>query len=218
MSMQLFRLDASINPDGSASRAIGDIVEAEWRSAHPDGTVARRDIGAEPLPADAWPTAVKAAWTPEDALTEHQRESLGLARELAAELRSADAVLATVPLYNFGVAQHAKVWIDLAIAGAEQANEPLLAGKPVVLALVRGGAYGPGTPRDGWDHSTGYLRRIFGDVWGGDLTLIEREFTLVGVNPALDEFKDLAAQLKDQAHSAARDAGRTLATVPAPAA
>jgi FMN-dependent NADH-azoreductase len=121
-------------------------------------------------------------------------------------------------LYNFGVAQHVKVWIDLAIAGAEQANEPLLAGKPVVLAVVRGGAYGPGTPRDGWDHSTSYLRRIFGDVWGGDLTLIEREFTLVGVNPALDEFKDLAAQLKDQAHSAARDAGRTLATVPAPAA
>jgi FMN-dependent NADH-azoreductase len=218
MSMELFRLDASINPDGSASRAIGDIVEAEWRSAHPDSTVVRRDLGSEPLPADAWPTAVKAAWTPADSLTEQQRGSLGLARGLAAELRSADAVLATVPLYNFGVAQHVKVWIDLAIAGAEQANEPLLAGKPVVLAVVRGGAYGPGTPRDGWDHSTSYLRRIFGDVWGGDLTLIEREFTLVGVNPALDEFKDLAAQLKDQAHSAARDAGRTLATVPAPAA
>jgi FMN-dependent NADH-azoreductase len=216
--MQLFRLDASINPDGSASRAIGDIVEAEWRSAHPGGTVLRRDLGSEPLPGDAWPAAVKAAWIPEDAQTERQRESLGLARELAAELRSADAVLATVPLYNFGVAQHVKVWIDLAIAGAGQANEPLLEGKPVVLAIVRGGAYGPGTPRDGWDHSTGYLRRIFGDVWGGDLTLVEREFTLVGVNPALDEFKDHAAQLKDQAHSAARDAGRTLATVPASAA
>ncbi|HEY0938441.1 MAG TPA: NAD(P)H-dependent oxidoreductase, partial [Trebonia sp.] len=147
----------------------------------------------------------------------HQRESRALARELAAELRSAEAVLATVPLYNFGVPQHVKVWIDLAIAGAEAANEQLLAGKPAVLAVVRGGAYGPGTPRDGWDHSTGYLRRIFADVWGADLTLVEREFTLVGVNPALDEFKDLAAQLKDDAHSAARDAGRTLATVPAPA-
>jgi FMN-dependent NADH-azoreductase len=213
--VQLFRLDASINPDGSASRAIGDIVEAEWRAAHPDGTVHRRDLGTEPLPADAWPAAVKGAFTPEDARTELQRESLALARELAAELRSADAVLATVPLYNFGVAQHVKVWIDLAIAGAESANEPLLEGTPTVLAVVRGGAYGPGTPRDGWDHSTGYLRRIFGDVWQADLTVVEREFTLVGVNPALDDFKDLAAQFKDEAHSAARDAGRALATAPA---
>jgi FMN-dependent NADH-azoreductase len=216
--VQLFRLDASINPDGSASRAIGDIVEGEWHSAHPDGTVRRRDLGSEPLPADAWPAAVKAAWIPEDTRTEHQRESLALARELAAELRSADAVLATVPLYNFGVAQHVKAWIDLAIAGAEAANEPLLEGKPVVLAVVFGGAYGPGTPRDGWDHSTGYLRRIFADVWGADLTVVEREFTLAGVNPALDEFKDLAAQMKDEAHSAARDAGRALAAAPAPAA
>lgn len=209
--MQLFRLDASINLDGSASRAIGDIVEGEWRSAHPDGTVRRRDLGSEPLPADVWPAAVKAAWIPADTHTERQRESIALARELAAELRSADAVLATVPLYNFGVAQHVKIWIDLAIAGAEAANEPLLKGKPVVLAVVRGGAYGPGTPRDGWDHSTGYLRRIFADVWGADLTVVEREFTLVGVNPALDDFKDLAAQMKDEAHSAALDAGRALA-------
>jgi FMN-dependent NADH-azoreductase len=213
--VQLFRLDASINPGDSASRAIGDVVEAEWRSAHPDGTVRRRDLGSEPLPADAWPAAVKSAWIPEDARTERQRQSLALARELAAELRSADAVLATVPLYNFGVAQHVKVWIDLAIAGAQAANEPLLEGKPVVLAVVRGGAYGPGTPRDGWDHSTGYLRRIFADVWGADLTVVEREFTLVGVNPALDEFKDLAAQMKDEAHSAARHAGRALAAAPA---
>jgi FMN-dependent NADH-azoreductase len=213
--VQLFRLDASINPDGSASRAIGDIVEGEWRSAHPDGMVRCRDLGSEPLPADAWPAAVRAARIPEDTRSERQRESIALARELAAELRSADAMLATVPLYNFGVAQHVKVWIDLAIAGAEAANEPLLEGKPVVLAVVRGGAYGPDTPRDGWDHSTGYLRRIFADVWGAGLTLVEREFTLVGVNPALDEFNELAAQMKSKAHFAARDAGRVLAAAPA---
>ena len=45
----------------------------------------------------------------------------------------------------------------------------------------------PGRPREGWDHSTGYLRRILRDVWGADLTVVEREFTLVGVNPALDD-------------------------------
>jgi FMN-dependent NADH-azoreductase len=47
-------------------------------------------------------------------------------------------------------------------------------------------------------------------VWGADLTVVEREFTLVGVNPALDQFTELAAELKDAAHAAALEAGRAL--------
>ena len=76
---------------------------------------------------------------------------------------------------------------------------------------VRGGAYGAGTPREGWDHSTRYLKRIIGDVWGADLTVVEREFTLVGVNPALDAFADVAASLHEGALASAREAGKALA-------
>jgi FMN-dependent NADH-azoreductase len=209
--MSLFRLDASINPGASASRALGDIVEAEWLAANPGGTVVRKDLGAEPLPAGAWTDALRASWTPEEARTDAQRAAIAFAAGQAEELRAAEAALLTVPLYNFGVPQHVKTWIDVVIAGAKSSNEPLLAGKPTVLSVVRGGAYGAGTPRAGWDHSTDYLRRILADVWGADLTLVEREFTLVGVNPALDQFKDVAAQLKDEAHAAAREAGRALA-------
>jgi FMN-dependent NADH-azoreductase len=210
----LFRLDASINPGQSASRAIADIVEAEWHRAHPGDTVLRRHVGTDPLPADAWAHAVAGARTAEEDRTEPQRAGVALATQLAAELTNADAVLLAVPLYNFGVSQHIKTWIDLVIAAPRTteaaASEPLLAGKPTVLAAVRGGAYGAGTPREGWDHSTGYLRRILGDVWGADLTVVEREFTLVGVNPALDQFTDQAAEMKDAAHAAAREAGRIL--------
>ena len=219
--MTLFRLDASINPGQSASRAIADIVEAEWRQAHPGDPVIRRHVGTDPLPADAWADAVTGARTPEADRTERQRAGVALAARLAGELAEADAVLLAVPLYNFGVSQHIKTWIDLVIAAPRDGSGangtgPLLAGKPTVLVTVRGGAYGAGTPRDGWDHSTGYLRRILADVWGAELTVVEREFTLVGVNPALDQFTELAAQLKDAAHAAAREAGRALtAAVPA---
>jgi FMN-dependent NADH-azoreductase len=208
----LFRLDASINPAQSASRAMADLVEAEWRQAHPGDAVIRRQVGTDPLPADAWANAVTGARTPEADRSEGQRAGVALAARLAGELAGADAVLLAVPLYNFGVSQHIKTWIDLVIAAprASSGAEPLLAGKPTVLVTVRGGAYGAGTPRDGWDHSTGYLRRILADVWGAELTVVEREFTLVGVNPALDQFTELAAQLKDAAHAAAREAGRAL--------
>jgi FMN-dependent NADH-azoreductase len=214
----LLRIDASINPATSASRAIADITEAEWLAVHPGGTVVRRDLGTEPLAAGAWTGALRASWSPEEDRTDEQRAALALAAGLAAELRSADAVLLAVPLYNFGIPQHVKTWIDVVMAGAKSADEALLAGTPTVLVVVRGGAYGAGTPREGWDHSTGYLRRIIADVWGADLTIVEREFTLVGVNPALDDFKELAGQLKDTAHQAAAEAGRALASAAVPIA
>ena len=79
-------------------------------------------------------------------------------------------------------------------------------------STTRGGAYGAGTPREGWDHNTDYLRRILVDIWGANLTVVEREFTLVGINPALDQFTDLAAAMKATAHDAAAAAGKVLAT------
>ena len=208
--MSLFRLDASIFPAASASAELAGIIEAEWTVSHPGEPVVRRDLGSNPLPADAWALAMAAGFAPEEERTPAQREALALAAALAAELRDAEAVLLAVPLYNYGVSQHFKAWVDLVVAGAG-GTEPVLKGKPTVLATVRGGSYGPGAPREGWDHSTDYLRRILGDVWKADLTIVEREFTLVGVNPALDGFKDLAAQFKDAAHAAAAVAGKSLA-------
>src|SRR3984885_4942511 len=116
--MTLFRLDASINPATSASRAIADIVESEWLAANPGGTVVRRDVGTEPIAADAWTGALRAGWTPESDRTQEQAAAIALAAGLADEVRSADAVLLAVPLYNFGIPQHVKTWIDVVIAGA----------------------------------------------------------------------------------------------------
>jgi FMN-dependent NADH-azoreductase len=209
--VSLFRLDASIKVEGSASREIADVVEEHWLAAHPGERVVRRHIGTEPLPSDAWAHAVSASWTPVEDRTPEQQAAAELVTGLTDELLEADAILLAVPLYNFGVSQHIKAWFDLVITDPRGKDAPLLAGKPVVLATVRGGAYGAGTPREGWDHSTGYLRRILADVWGADLTVVEREFTLVGVNPALDEFADLAEQMHREALATAEVAGRALA-------
>ena len=209
--MSLFRLDASIRVDGSASREIADIVEEHWVSDHPDDQVVRRHVGTDPIAADAWAHAVAASATPAADRTPEQQAAADLAAVLVDELLGASAVLLAVPLYNFGVSQHVKTWIDLIHTDPRVSAGPFLEGKPTVLATVRGGAYGAGTPREGWDHSSGYLRRIFGDVWGTDLTVVEREFTLVGVNPALDAFTDLGAQFHAESLSAAAEAGRVLA-------
>src|ERR1700727_1062791 len=154
--MSLFRLDASIRTEGSHSRQIADIVQQEWRNAHPTDPVINREIGIDPLPSTAWATAVLARPTPEEDRSPEQREAVALAATLADELAAADALLFAVPLYNFGVSQHFKTWVDLVVTDPRMAAgaQPVLVGKPAVLVTVRGGNYQAGTPREGWDHAT----------------------------------------------------------------
>ena len=208
--MSILRIDASIQGDRSFSSALADLVQREIAAAHPDEPVVTRHLGNEPLPADAWQTAVLANFTDPTLRTPAQRDAVALAQTLTRELTEADAAVLALPLYNWGVSQHVKTWIDLAIAGTAPGTR-LLDGPPVVLVTTRGGAYGPGTPKEGWDHSIGYLRRILADVWGAELTVIERELTLFGLNPALDGLADLAATTKQQAEQAAVEAGQALA-------
>jgi FMN-dependent NADH-azoreductase len=215
--MSLFRLDASIRVQGSHSRAIADIAGQEWRNARPGEPIIRRHVGVDPIPATAWATAVSVGWTPEESRTDEQRAALALAATLTDELVAADALLFAVPLYNFGVSQHFKTWVDMVITDPRMAAgaQPILAGKPAVLVTVHGGNYRPGSPREGWDHATGWMRRILADVWQLDLEIVQAEFTLVGVDPALDQFKDLAGRLRQEAEEQARRHGRELGvTVP----
>lgn len=208
--MTILRIDSSIQGPRSASSALADVVQSELVASHPDEALVTRHLGQQPLPSDAWATAVTASFADPSTHTPEQTAALALAREVADELSSADAVILALPLYNWGVSQHVKTWIDLALAGAPHGTQ-LLEGTPVVLVTTRGGAYGPGTPKEGWDHNIGYLRRILAEVWGADLTVIERELTLVGVNPALDALADLGAAAKESAETAAVAAGRDLA-------
>lgn len=56
------------------------------------------------------------------------------------------------------------------------------------------------------------MRRILQDVWGLDLSVVETDFTLVGVNPALDAFTDMAAEMHVESDQLAREHGRRLGT------
>ncbi|MEF3403258.1 FMN-dependent NADH-azoreductase [Agromyces sp. CCNWLW203] len=210
--MTLFRLDASIFPDRSASRELADIVEAEWTTAHPDEPVIRRDIGRSPLPSTVWADAVVGQQLPLGARTSAQHRAVELATALADELIAADTFLFAVPLYNYGVSQHIKTWFDVLYTDPRiDEGGPELRDRPALLVTVSGGNYGPGSPKEGWDHSTSWLGRILVDVFGLDLVTVDRRFTLVGVNPALDPFTGMAETMRIEALRAAEVEGRKLA-------
>jgi FMN-dependent NADH-azoreductase len=214
--MSLFRLDASIREEGSISRAIADIVEEVWREERPDAPVVRRHVGVEPLPAEAWGQAVTGSWVPAESRTPAQREAIALSATLVDELIDAEALLFAVPLYNYGISQHFKAWVDMIISDPRMAGpiaEETIGGKPAVLVVVRGGGYGEGTPREGWDHATAYIRRVLEDLWHLDVRIVETELTLADVVPAMESLRGVAAELRQDAERTAAEHGKHLTSL-----
>lgn len=211
----IFRLDASIRHDGSVTRAIADTLQTSLLGRLGDSGVTHRDVGLTPLPATAWAASAFAAFVPAEQRSDEQKDAQRLAAELADELVNAQAFIFAVPLYNFGVSQHFKTWVDILLTDPRFAPgaPKLLAGRPAYLVEARGGGYGAGTPRHGWDHATGYLTRILTDVLALDVELIEAELTLADVTPAMESLRDLAALNLKNAHDAAALHGEKLASL-----
>jgi FMN-dependent NADH-azoreductase len=205
--MTFFRLDASIRHEGSVSREVADAVQRAWVERHPHDTLIHRDLTAPLLSPEVWVQAATAGFLPEEDRTPEQRAARTLASLLADELLSADAAVISAPLYNYGVPQHLKNYIDLLLTDQRFMTAPL-EGKPVTLVVARGGGYGPGTPREGWDHATPYLVRIFGEYFGADLTVVSAELTLADVNPGMAQLRDAAAASRAEALELAQLTGR----------
>lgn len=61
----------------------------------------------------------------------------------------------------------------------------LLGGKSLTVAAARGGGYGPGTPREGWDHREPWLIHAFEQLGLTDVRFIHAELTLARESPAM---------------------------------
>ena len=212
---KIFRLDASIRQEGSVTRAVANTLQAALQDSLGNSSVTARDVGLSPLPATAWAASALAGFVPEDQRSPEQKDAQALATQLADELVDAQAYIFAVPLYNYGVSQHVKTWADLVFTDKRFApgTPKLLAGRPAYLVVARGGGYGAGTPRHGWDHATGWLLRILSDVLALNVELIETELTLADVTPAMASLRELAAQNLENSHGAASLHGEKLAAL-----
>jgi len=190
----LLHIDSSIQGDASVSRRMTARAARAWRAAHPGGTVTYRDLGAAPLPHLDQAGGTARMLSPDDH-TPAQAESYALSLELADELRAADTVLLGLPLYNFGPPSSVKAWVDhLIVPGVTfdpETREGTLAGREFIVLASRGGGYGQGTPRAGWDHAEPWLPHGVA-LTGLEPRFIVAELTLAKVTPAMADLIGLA--------------------------
>ncbi|WP_329400327.1 FMN-dependent NADH-azoreductase [Streptomyces melanogenes] len=212
----LLHLDSSARRD-SFSRQLGATFATAWRAAG-GGTVTYRDLAAEPVP------PIREAWTricdtllregitaidryAEAVRTDEERAAWAVVEPLLAELVAADVVLIGAPMYNFGVPAALKAWID-------QVTFPkmVLAPRKFVVASARGGAYGPGLPREPFDHQGRYLLDFFrGHYAVDDGEIISAELVNARVDPTLAARLDQHHESSAEATRAARELAEKLA-------
>jgi FMN-dependent NADH-azoreductase len=200
----LLHIDSSIQGERSVSRALTARSADAWRAAHPDGTVTYRDLASDPLPhLDA--ESGTARMVDPAGHSPAQARSYELSKLLIAEILAADTVLLGLPLYNFGPPSSVKSWVDHLIARGlsidAETGEGLLGGRDFLVLAARGGGYGPGTPRAGWDHAEPWLPHGV-SLTGLQPRFITAELTLADVNPAMAELRPLAAESLAAAHAA----------------
>jgi FMN-dependent NADH-azoreductase len=207
----LLHVDSSAFSAGSVSRKIAGTFRTAWQDA--GGTVTHRDLGREPVP-PLHGDLIAAGATPAEGRTAAQAELFEPRRRLIQEVLDADAYLFAIPMYNWGVPATFKAWLDqIIIVGQTLVPEGPgpLAGRPATVVLSYGGGYDPGMPKEGWDFVEPYLRRVLGEAFGLDLTVIKAQLTLAETVPAMSELIPLARKQQSAAHDAADAHARAVA-------
>jgi FMN-dependent NADH-azoreductase len=127
------------------------------------------------------------------------------AREPAEHPSGRRSVPAGLPLYNYGPPSTIKAWVDHLIAPGvsvdAQTNAGLLGGTEFIVLAARGGGYGPGTPREGWDRAEPWLRHAL-SATGLEPRFIVAELTVASSNPAMADLIPLAAESLVRAETA----------------
>jgi FMN-dependent NADH-azoreductase len=177
----LLHLDSSLRTEGSRSRKLSAHFADRWRTDNPDGIVTYRDLAADPVP-HLDDVAFFAQFVPEPDRTPEQAAALALGTQLIDEVLAADTVLIGLPLYNFGPPSTFKAWFDRIVSGRTAGK---LGDKEFVVVTARGGGYGPGTPREGWDHREPWLRHALTSLGVEDAIFINTELTLARESPAM---------------------------------
>ena len=196
MSTLLLLKTSLFAENGASSRLANDYVRA-WRVAHPHGVVVERNLAAQPAPHLTAEHFLAFTSKPGERTAE-QQAALDYSDSLIDELKRADAIVLTAPMYNFGVPSALKAYFDhVARAGVTfryTANGPigLLTNKRVTVIATRGGFYA-GTVKD---TASAYLRDFLAFLGLTDVEFVYAEGLALGAEHKQRALGDAQASLQ----------------------
>jgi FMN-dependent NADH-azoreductase len=142
--MKLLHIDSSVLGPHSVSRQVSAAIVERLRKANPGFEVSYRDLTLTPLAhLTGSHLAAGQGAVPEAGL----QADIAAGQTVLEEFLASDTVVIGAPMYNFTIPSQLKAWIER-----------------VIVAISRGGFYGPGTPAAVGEHLETYLRWVFGFI------------------------------------------------------
>lgn len=139
----LLRIDSSPRGVGSHSKFIANTIQKRLVYTTPDIQILYRDVSSQEIPSISQDT-INGFFTPRQSLTSELQKATSLSDQLIKEVKGADTILISAPMYNFGVPSSLKAWIDQIVRVNETFRfdetgfSGLLTGKKAILALSYG--------------------------------------------------------------------------------
>jgi FMN-dependent NADH-azoreductase len=169
----LLTIDVSPRYDYSTSRKLTSLFVDKWSEANPDGRVIKRDLVKTNLPFVDLPW-IGGAFTPPEQHSPESAAAIKVSDDLVSELQAADHIVIGTPMYNFTIPAQLKAYIDhiVRVGVTVIDNVGQLTGKKVTVILASGGDYSPGSPTEGYNLASGYLRQVLGFLGMTDVEII----------------------------------------------
>ena len=161
---KLLKIDTSIRNNNSHSRDLANKYETKWQSMHSEGSVTYRDLSQTDIPHVSH-AFIEAMYTSEENKNETIHNILSLSDELISELKEADTILLSTPMYNFSVPSKLKAYIDHisrigeTFSKDESGYTGLLTGKKLVIIAAYGADF---SQMRSMDFLEPYLKTLFG--------------------------------------------------------
>ncbi len=198
---RILRLDASAKPADASSKKLGDYLLDQLKQVDPVVEMKARDLNQDLSFIDAsW---IAANFTAPDDREPGQSARLAFSDQLIDELKWADHIVLTTPMYNFGVPATLKAWIDLVCrAGVTfrygpNGPEGLLKGKRADIIITTGGV----PLASPVDFVSGYLKQVFAfigikhvNIVGADQMNVDAEASFAKARSEIEqEYSAIAA-------------------------
>ena len=169
----ILHISSSGRQDGSFSRDLSKELLERLEIANPRATIIERDIANGVEFVDQ--TWIESNFTPKEERNSEQQLRLKDSDLLVSELKSADIVVISTPIYNFSVPGVLKAWIDqICRAGLTFKYEStgpigLLSNTKAYLVVTSGGT----EVRGPVDFATDYLVHVLGFIGIDNVTIVD---------------------------------------------
>jgi len=197
---RLLHIRATATPELSYSLRVAEAFLKGYLESHPGDTVDTLDVSEEAIP-DFLGLVVRGKYRILHGQPHSERElEAWRAVERAIErFKKADKLIVSSPMWNFSVPYRLKQYLDVIVQpgytfaySPEKGYTGLVAGRPAMLILARGGEYQAATAAAAFDFQRPYLETILRFIGFAVISVIVIEPTLLG-GPEVAEKKLAAA-------------------------